>query len=84
MLVMDEIGNVFSSDYFAFLLPKRVRNNVWVWSPLVIPAASSKLSQNINKLLFSAALVFIDAFILFARQFCGLTTLSLLYINSSI
>ena len=42
----------------AFLLPKRVRKNVWVWSPLVIPAASSRLSQNINKFLFSTALCF--------------------------
>ena len=40
----------------AFFLPKRVRDNIWVWSPLVIPAASSKLSQNINKVLFSITL----------------------------
>ena len=40
----------------AFLLPKRVRNNVLVWSPLVIPAASSKLLQKINKFLFSTVL----------------------------
>ena len=42
----------------AFLLPRRVRKNVWVWSPLVIPAASSKLLQYINKFLFSTVLVF--------------------------
>ena len=42
----------------AFLLPKRVRENLWVWSPLVIPAASSKFSQNINKVLFSVTLGF--------------------------
>ena len=42
----------------AFLLPKRVRRNVWVWSPLVIPAASSKFAQNTNKLLFSIVLCF--------------------------
>ena len=42
----------------AFLLPKRVRKNMWVWSPLVIPAASSKLTQNINKFLFSTVLGF--------------------------
>ena len=40
----------------AFLLPKRVRKNVWVWSPLVIPAASRKLLQKINKFLFSTVL----------------------------
>ena len=40
----------------AFLLPKRVRKNVWVWSPLVIPAASKKLLQNLNKFLFSTVL----------------------------
>ena len=40
----------------AFLLPKRVRNNVLVWSPLVIPAASSKLLQYVNRFLFSAVL----------------------------
>ena len=40
----------------AFLLPKRVRKNVWVWSPLVIPAASRKLLQKINKSLFSTVL----------------------------
>ena len=42
----------------AFLLPKKVRSNLWVWSPLVIPAASSTLSQNINKVLFSITLGF--------------------------
>ena len=40
----------------AFLLPKRVRKNVWVWSPLVIPAASRKLLQYVNKFLFSTVL----------------------------
>ena len=42
----------------AFLLPKKVRDNLWVWSPLVIPAASGKLSQNINKILLSLTLGF--------------------------
>ena len=40
----------------AFLFPKRVRNNVLVWSPLVIPAASSKLLQYVNRFLFSTVL----------------------------
>lgn len=42
-----------------FLLPRRVKSNIWVWSPLVIPAASNRLTQNINKVLFS---VFLDTY----------------------
>ena len=42
----------------AFLLPNKVKDNLWVWSPLVIPAASGKFSQNINKVLLSLTLGF--------------------------
>ena len=69
----------------AFRLPKRVRDNIWVWSPLVIPAASSKLSQNINEKLFSITLGFYRY--LYSFRSAVLWTynpLSLLYIKPNI
>ena len=69
----------------AFVLPKRVRDNVWVWSPLVIPAASNQFSQNINKLLFSLSLGFYRH--LYSFRSAVLWTynpLSLLYIKSNL
>ena len=59
----------------AFHLPKRVRHNIWVWSPLVIPAASSKFSQNINKLIFSTILSFYRYLYSFRSAIYGLTIL---------
>ena len=66
----------------AFNLPKRVRKNIWVWSPLVIPASSSKLIQGINRLLFAA---FLNAYrLLYSFRSAILWTynpLTLLYVN---
>ena len=69
----------------AFLPPKRVRENLWVWSPLVIPAASSKFSQNINKVLFSTTLCFYRS--LYSFRSAVLWTynpLSLLYVKRNL
>ena len=40
----------------AFLPPKRVKKNIWVWSPLVIPAASNTIAQYANRILFNIGL----------------------------
>ena len=69
----------------AFHLPKRVRHNIWVWSPLVIPAASSKFSQNINKLIFSTILSFYRYLYSFRSAILWTyNPLSLLYLRSNL
>ena len=66
----------------AFLLPKKVRDNLWVWSPLVIPAASGKLSQNINKVLLSLTLGFYRSLYCFRSAILWTyNPLSLLYVK---
>ena len=66
----------------AFLLPKKVRKNLWVWSPLVIPAASGKLSQNINKILLSLTLGFYRRLYRFSSAILWTyNPLSLLYVK---
>ena len=69
----------------AFLLPKKVRENLWVWSPLVIPAASSKFSQNINKVLFSVTLGFYRSIYSFRSAILWTyNPLSLLYVKPNL
>ena len=66
----------------AFLLPKKVSDNLWVWSPLVIPAASGKLSQNINKVLLSLTLGFYRSLYCFRSAILWTyNPLSLLYVK---
>jgi len=68
----------------AFSLPKKVRDNLWVWSPLVIPAASGKLSQNINKVILSLTLGFYRYLYCFRSAILWTyNPLSLLYLNSN-
>ena len=40
----------------AFSLPKKINANLWVWSPLVIPAASTWYTKLLNRIVFSASL----------------------------
>ena len=66
----------------AFLPPKRVKKNIWVWSPLVIPAASSIISQYINRVLFSIGLSIYRTFYLFnSAVLWTYNPLTLLYVN---
>ena len=66
----------------AFLPPKRVKRNLWVWSPLVIPAASSIISQYINRILFNIGLSIYRTFYLFnSALLWTYNPLTLLYVN---
>ena len=66
----------------AFLPPKRVKRNIWVWSPLVIPAASSIISQYINRILFNIGLSIYKTFYLFnSAVLWTYNPLTLLYVN---
>lgn len=37
-------------------IPRQVRENLWVWSPLVVPAHGQPWAQRLNRLLFGAGL----------------------------
>ena len=41
----------------AFSLPKQVKPNLWVWSPLVIPSASKWYTQLLNRIIFTISLL---------------------------
>ena len=40
----------------AFSLPRQVKPNLWVWSPLVVPSASKWYTQLLNRIVFTISL----------------------------
>lgn len=40
----------------AFSLPKKINSNLWVWSPLVIPAPTTWHTKLLNRIVFSVSL----------------------------
>ena len=53
-----DLGRILKRLARALRPPRRVRQGVWVWSPLVIPGGTSGLTLRINQLLLRPGLAF--------------------------
>lgn len=53
-----DLGRILKRLARALRPPRRMRQGVWVWSPLVIPGGTSGLSLRINRLLLRPGLAF--------------------------
>ena len=51
-----DLPRIFKRLCHGLQLPRQVKQNIWVWSPLVIPGASSPVLKFINKLTLTIGL----------------------------
>lgn len=51
-----DLPRIFKRLYHGLQWPRQVKQNIWVWSPLVIPGASSPVLKFINKLILTIGL----------------------------
>lgn len=66
-----------------FAKPREVEQNIWVWSPCVLPPSESRGIQLVNRILFNGLLTYWLRSLSFNKQalFWTYNPLSLLYIN---
>ena len=54
--------------YHGLQWPRQIRPNIWVWSPLVFPGASTPLLKFINKLVLTTGLCLVRYFLRFRES----------------